>query len=165
MGSPKDFEVGRTGIESKAHRGAATPFVKVSSEYQLDDVGVDELFLHVIELSQAPTDATGAFTLTQVAESVREQLTSLDHSAVEQLQGILSAAGFRWEDDYSDSLWIEGSSRFYEVRDDFPRITGAVAPGVSNVRYSISLSECEPFQVADERVIDALKGRISGDQS
>lgn len=73
---------------------------------------------------------------------------------------MLSAAGFRWEDDYSDSNWIEGTSRLYRVDDGFPRITAlTIMSGVSNVKYSISLAACEPFHIEDNVLASALGGR------
>ena len=69
------------------------------------------------------------------------------------------AAGFRDEDDYSDSFWVEGPSRLYKVVDGFPRITAdQVASGVSYVRYSVSLGECEPFRSDDAALTEALGG-------
>ena len=73
------------------------------------------------------------------------------------------SSGFRWEDDYKDSRWLEGSSSLFEVRDSFPRITSAACPpGVSNVKYSIALKDCLAYRVTAEAVINLLKGIKSG---
>jgi hypothetical protein len=101
FGAPKDFEIGRICIEAKARRGSATPFVVVNSEFQLDDGGADALYLHVVELDQAPSDAQGAFALSDVARRVRERIASADNRATDALETLLAAAGFSWDDDYS----------------------------------------------------------------
>ena len=146
LGSPKDFEVARVAIESKARRGGATPFISITSESQLDESGVDLLFLHVVELDEAPEDASCAVTVHEVAERIRTNLFLLNPSACCEYELRLSAAGYREEDDYSDYHWLEGQSRIYLVSDDFPRIaSGEIRSGVSNVRYSVSLDACEPF--------------------
>jgi hypothetical protein len=164
LGAPKDFEIGRVCIEAKARRGAATPYIAINSEHQLDDSGTDALFLHVVELDQAPSDRNEGFSVSVVAKRVRDKIAAADNGAVTTLDDLLSAAGFRWEDDYSDSHWIEGPSRLYRVSGDFPRITAqAVRPGVSNVKYSISLVECEPFLAADGALESALGGDRHGD--
>lgn len=158
LGAPKDFEVGRVCIEVKARRGAATPYVAINSEHQLDDTGVDALFLHVVELDRAPSDTRDGFTLSDVAARVRDRIASADNVALDAFETLLTATGFRWEDDYSVSLWMEGPSRLFRVLGDFPRITArTVSAAVTNVKYSISLPECEAFRVADDALGMALK--------
>ena len=163
LGAPKDFEIGRLCIEAKARRGAATPFIAISSEHQLDTSGVDALYLHVVELDGATEGANDAFTVTDIAGRVRDQITKRDVDSAYLFEKLLMSSGFRWEDDYKDSRWIEGSSSLFEVRDAFPRITSAECPsGVTNVKYSIALKDCIAFCVTAETVINWLKGIKSG---
>jgi hypothetical protein len=158
LGAPKDFEVGRIGIEAKARRGAATPHVLIASEHQLDGEGCDSLFLHVIDLSSAPEDAIQAFTVSDVARRVRDRMV-LEDAAIDRYESLLAAAGFRWEDDYSGFKWVEGISRIYSVIDGFPRVTAReIATGVSSVRYSVSLVECEQFIAGETMLDDAITG-------
>ena len=158
LGTPKDFEVARVAVEVKARRAAATPFVAVSSEFQLDASGVDRLFLSVVELDQAPEEAEGAFTVTEIAERVRKSVGAEDTGSLESLESLLEAVGFRWTDDYSDSFWVEGRTSFFEVRPEFPGIAASeLRPGVSRVHYSVSLTECEPFVVNEADVHAVLR--------
>lgn len=164
LGAPKDFEIGRIGIEAKARRGNATPFVLINSEHQLDDAGGDALYLHVVELDQAPADVDGAITLSDVARRIRERIVSADNRANDALDALLSAAGFGWDDEYSDSPWIEGPALLYRVTESFPRIAARGIPtGISNVKYSLSLVECEPFRVEEDNLRNALRGAGHGD--
>lgn len=160
LGAPKDFEVGRIGIEAKARRGAAMPHVIITSEHQLDSQGCDLLFLHVVDLSHAPEGVAQSFTVSDAARRVRDQMV-LDNAATDRYESLLAAAGFRWEDDYSDFKWVKGPSRIYSVTDGFPRVTAQeIATGVSNVRYSLSLVECERF-IVEEKILDEA---IAGDR-
>jgi hypothetical protein len=160
LDAPKDFEIGRVCIEAKARRGAAAPYVAISSEYQLDDAGTDALFLHVSEIDQAPTDAPKGFTISTAAERIRDVISAKDNGAIEAFETLLAAAGFRWDDDYSDSFWIEGTSRIYQISPGFPRILlPSEIHGISHVRYSVALSECGPFRV-DDQVLTAALGRV-----
>ena len=157
LGSPKDFEIGRVAIEVKARRGGATPSVAITSEDQLDERGVDSLFLYVVELDEAPEDATDGLTVRDVADRVREHLYSLDPGAAGVFESLVSAAGVRPEDDFSHSQWLEGPSRVYLVTGEFPRIARSdVRPGVSFVRYSVSLDDCEPFLTSVSALAEAL---------
>lgn len=155
LGAPKDFEVRRISIEAKARRGAATPFIAISNEFQLDDEGVDALFLYVVELDQAPSDGDGV-TLSEVASRLFADIGRTDPSAAEAFEARLCAAGFRWEDDYSDSRWLEGDTHLYSVSDGFPRIVAKqAAGGVSNVKYAVSLPDCEGFIVNEDALESA----------
>ena len=162
LGSPKDFEIGRVAIEVKARRGGATPSIAITSEDQLDETGVDSLFLYVVDLDEGPEDATNGLTLKDVTDRVRERLYSLDPGAAGAFETLVSAAGVRPEDDYSNSRWLEGPSRLYLVTGEFPRIARSeVRSGVSRVRYAISLGDCKPFAASATALAQALV-RIGG---
>ncbi len=159
LGAPKDFEIGRVCIEVKARRGAAKPYLAINSEHQLDDSGTDALFLYVVELDKAPSDKNEGFTLSEVATRVRNLIETADNAAINIYEELLSATGFRWEDDYSDFCWIEGSSCLYHVQAGFPRIKAqTVMSGVTDVKYSISIVECEPYLAEDGALEAALGG-------
>ena len=166
LGAPKDFEIGRLCIEAKARRGAATPFVAISSEHQLDTSGVDALYLHVVELDGAIGESNGAFTVTLIAGRVRDKIAMDDVDAAYLFERLLMSSGFRWEDDYHDSRWIEGASILFEVRDTFPRITSTTVPsGVSNVKYSIALKDCIAFRIVADKVTNKLKETKNGSRT
>lgn len=162
-GAPKDFEVGRVCVEVKARRGAARPFVAISSEDQLDSEGTDELYLYVVELDAAPENVDAAFTVTDIARRVRDAV-DLGQAALELFEQLLLASGFLWDDDYSDFRWMVGPHRLFQVRDDFPSITRSkIGSGVSRVRYEVSLAECDPFRRDDSDLRLILRGNRNGD--
>ena len=165
LGAPKDFEIGRVCIEAKAWRGAATPFIRVSSEYQLDTEGIDALFLHISEITSAADDDTRAVTVTGVAKEVLNQTEAADQSSVELFEQRLMAVGFDWADDYSDMRWLTGPEHVFEIIEKFPRVTPSMYPtGVKNIRYSVSLPECEPFRSDQEKLKTRILGASNVDQ-
>ena len=146
LDAPKDFEVGDVCIESKARRGASTPFVTINSEFQLDETSVEALYLHVTELNRTPPDTSDVFSLTDVARKVGDRLAHQDPAAIVVYENLLASSGFDWNDDYSDCVFLEGTHMAYLVQDDFPRITPShFGPGLSRVRYSLSLTDCDPY--------------------
>ena len=148
LGSPKDFEIGRVAIEVKARRGGGTPHIAITSESQLDESGVDSLFLYVVELDEAPVDVEDGVTIADVAGRIRDYVLSVDPNAASVFDTRIAAAGLRSEDDYSGHRWLKGSERLYVVNGDFPRICwNELRAGVSRVRYSVSLGDCESFAV------------------
>ena len=147
LGAPKDFEIARVAIEAKGRRGGAVPFISVTSEDQFDVSGVDYLYLYVVEFDEAPAGSTSSITVTDVVERIRRSLFLLDANACTPFETMLSSAGYRDEDDYTNHLWLEGAATIYAVTDEFPRIcSNELRTGVSNVRYSVSLGECAQFE-------------------
>lgn len=159
FGAPKDFEIGRICVEVKARRGGAAPFVKISSESQLDEAGLLALFLFVTDLDRAPVDSGDGLSITDIVLRVRSAIEQMDVGAVASFEDLLSAAGFRWTDDYSDTRWLEGSVRIYRVAPGFPRLAASQIPaGVSSVKYAVSLVECDPFSVDAEEIALCITG-------
>ena len=147
LDAPHDFEISRIHVEAKA-RGSTTPRVVISSEQQLESGNAERLFLHVTEVTTATAGGQDALTVTDIATRIRVLLARRDMAAVDVFEERLGAAGFDWTDDYSDKSWVVGQEALYEVREGFPRITPAMVPGgVGNVRYVISLPDCEGFRV------------------
>ena len=164
LDTPRDFEISRIHVEAKA-RGRATPRVTISSEHQLaSSAGADQLFLHVTEVAIAPQGAAGAVTVTGMANRIRSLLAGQDMAAVDLFESRLDAVGFDWADDYSDKPWLIGDESLYEVREGFPRITPATVPnGAGDVRYTISLPECETFRIALDALATAVSGAMDDD--
>ena len=162
-GTPQDFEISRVHVEAKA-RGASAPRVTISSEHQLESASADTLYLHVTEVTIAAEDAAGAVTVTGMASRIRALMAGRDMAAVELFEARLEAAGFDWTDDYSDKLWLVGGEFLYEVREGFPRITSATVPrGTGDVRYTISLPDCEAFRVVPAALVTAVSGATDDD--
>ena len=147
LDAPHDFEISRIHVEAKA-QGSATPRVTISSEHQLESGNADRLYLHVTEVTTAAECGPDAMTVTDIATRIRFVLAGRDMAAVDLFEERLGAVGFDWTDDYSDKSWVVGQEALYEVREGFPRITPVMVPGgVGNVRYMISLTDCEEFRV------------------
>ena len=158
LGAPQDFESGRVHIEAKAHSSTRSR-VTISSEHQLESCAGDTLFLHVTEVVMAAESTADAFTVTDFANRTRSPIAEHDMVAVELFEERLSAIGFDWDDDYSDNLWLVVRESLYDVQEGFPRITPEMFPGgVGNVRYTISLPECESFRVEFAALVDAVAG-------
>lgn len=159
LGSPKDFEVGLLAIEAKARRRSSGPHVTITSEHQLDSHGLDSLYLHVVELNIAPETDSASFSLSEVAARIRSRILADDPSAAIAFDGLLTAAGLEAEHDYSNSCWVEERSRVFVVGPDFPRITVTdILPGVERVTYSVTLGRCEPFEIINSKLRDAIAG-------
>lgn len=152
-GSSKDFEFDRCLVEVKARRGAARPFVQISSEDQLSDV--DGCSLHLVVSAVDAAVKPDGKTLTDHVLELEKLYAAAEPEAYRLWEQALIDAGFDFDDDYSDRRWTLGKTAEFEVSGDFPRITAPLKTGVSAVRYSIALDACAPFQV-EPGVLDAL---------
>jgi hypothetical protein len=161
-GAPKDFAVGGIAIEVKARRGSDRPYVRISSEFQLDSDHTDELFLYVSELEQGPADHEDAFTLKELVQSIQSQILATDPGAIELFEIRLMGAGYLEEDDYSDTFWISSGVAVYHVGDGFPRITRAGLPeGVESVEYKVDLVACRSFEIELDRLAEYISGGVT----
>lgn len=158
-GSAKDFELDRRLIEVKARRGAAKPFVQISSEDQLADVDGCRLYLVVSSVDAAIKPA--GMTLTDHAQVLESLFAVADPEVYDLWEQALAETGFSFEDDYSDRRWTVGKTTEFQVVDGFPRIDVPLRAGVSGVRYSIALDACAPFSIEpdalDQTILEGVE--------
>ena len=147
LDAPHDFEISKVHVEAKA-RGSSVPHVNISSEFQLESNNADILFLHVTEVLAATEGTANACTVTDIANRIRSVMAQHDMVAVELFEERLDLVGFNWTDDYSDKLWLFEGSPSTKCAKVSPGSRKTMYPaGVDNVRYAISLSDCEAFRV------------------
>lgn len=159
-GSSKDFELDSCLVEVKARRGAAKPFVQISSEDQLSDVDGCRLFLAVTAVDAAIKPS--GKTLTDHALGLELIFRETGGEAYRLWEAALADTGFDFDDDYSDRRWTVGNTQEFSVVDGFPRIATPVAIGVSSVRYSIAIDACQPFAL-DAGALDSIIHERAGE--
>lgn len=152
-GAAKDFELHQVCVEVKARRGAARPYVQISSEDQLSDVDGSQVFLRVQEVDAAVRP--DGKTLTDYVTQADTLFKNADMDSYQLWENALSATGFEWEQDYSDRRWSVGRVSTFEVRAGFPRIPLPIPVGVVNIKYAVSLDACQEF-AADEHDFDRI---------
>ncbi|MHB8794816.1 MAG: PD-(D/E)XK motif protein [Candidatus Nanopelagicales bacterium] len=159
-GAPKDFEVGEVLIECKARRGAATPYVTISSEDQLDSLGAVDLFLFVADLTSASEDQ--GFSVSEMAVRLGQLVSDVDQAAADLFNGALISAGLLPEHDYSADRWTVQGERSYRVDSAFPRIAASTLPlGIERVHYQVDLNAISPCEVALEAMLEVVKERAA----
>lgn len=141
-GAAKDFEFPAACIEIKARRGAAKPYVRISSEDQLADVAGRKLFLKVYDVDSAVIPEGN-----NLHGHVNNTVALFENypDCLDILEERLEAVGYDRSHDYEKRRWIVGACRTFEVVNGFPRITPPLTSGVHNVTYAIDLAECAHF--------------------
>lgn len=151
-GSAKDFELPGILVEVKARRGAAHPKVTISSEAQLSPVQGFDFFLRVVDVDTAL--GSSGQTLADHVDATAALFTE-DQAALDLWEQRLAATGYDANDVDERRTWRTGRSRTYEVRPGFPRLIPPLPEGVADLRYSISLNACAPYEVAEDALSPA----------
>lgn len=154
----QDFQISGIAIEVKAGTGKQHQIIHIASEQQLDEKGLDGLFLCHISLREIHD---GGQTLPELIAAIRKELSE-DPESLEHFNDLLFIAGYLDEhrEKYDDVGYSIRNEQIFHVKENFPRITEKdLMDGVGDVRYSISLSSCTPFIISDEEFQITL-GRI-----
>lgn len=149
----QDFSYGSSTIEVKTQLQTSDSKIQISSEHQLDR-NSGRLFLCHQTLG---TDAssTDSRTLNSLISEVLEHL-SADPRACDLFRSVLYEWGYLEREEYNQDSWRLTGRRFYEVKEGFPVITPKTVPlGAGSVRYTVQLSACHQFSVADDAVMEA----------
>lgn len=145
----QDFQMSGIAIEVKTGTGKQHQIIHIASEQQLDETGLEALFLCHISLRELHD---GGQTLPEQITAIRKELSE-DPKSLDHFNEHLFMAGYLDEhhEKYDDVGYSVRNKQVFHVKEDFPRITEKdLMTGVGDVRYSISLSSCIPFIISDE---------------
>lgn len=141
-----DFQLGDYCIEVKTSSKLQDRSVEISSEIQLDDDIVENLFLFWISVDIVEY---GNNTLPNLVRRIREFLYQNDEST-EAFESSLLASGYTDAESgyYESRSYSIRSESAYRIECDFPRIRPSdLRAGVRRVRYQIDESFCSPYKV------------------
>ncbi len=134
--------------------------VTISSEKQLDDADLESLALIVLTLNEVES---GGISLPNSVVTVR-QLLENDGNASSIFESSLIEAGYLDfdADKYSKQYTIR-STEVFDIRSGFPRIV-SVPPGVGDLRYTVTISACKPFEKTVGEIIREFVGEGANEQ-
>ncbi len=145
-GAPQDFAIHETAVEIKCQSGGSKPSIRVTSAEQLLPQ-LPEGYLVVYTIATVEESEIGGFSLNNLVERIRENLTQTSEVAGERFEELLFLAGYTLREEYDDPRYKRIATKCYQIRDEFPRIPLSVIPaGVEYVSYSLKLEACEPFE-------------------
>jgi hypothetical protein len=145
-GLPQDFNVNESAIEVKCQSGATSPSIKISSIDQLCPQ-LPEMYLFVVTLGKAALETTNMINLPDLISQIKEALKIEGSIQIERFTDLLYGIGYIESDRYLDFSYVLIDEKMYQVAEGFPRVCAKdLHLGIMNVSYSISLSECAPFE-------------------
>lgn len=153
VGANQDFMFGTAALEVKSTAMNTESLISVSSERQLDDTGLENLFLS--HLSFDRRNGTPG-TLPALVEEIE---TLVGDTLVPAFDDRLLASGYHRAQRglYLDVGYTKRKVIHYRVSASFPRIVpGDLRVGVEDVRYSVRLAGAADFVVAEDRVFAVI---------
>lgn len=154
-GASQDFGFTDVAVEVKTSMAVNPQSFRVSNARQLDDTGLNSLYLLFLSLNPLPDNGE---TLNQLVEEIDESL-ALVPAAPGKFRLRLYEAGYfpNHSVNYDSPGYDVLSSSCFLVGKGFPRLCEAdLSAGVSELQYSVSLAACAPFGVSEKEILQKL---------
>lgn len=152
----RDFQGSNWAIEVKTTSTNNPQKVTINGERQLDESLLDNLFL--VHYSIEVSNGNGQ-TLCQKVAEIRKSLSN-DATSLSIFNVKLFEVGYldKHESYYQTKHYLQRSESFYKVDSHFPRIKeNELRNGVSDVKYSITLSSCDEFLTSENKLYNIIK--------
>jgi hypothetical protein len=156
--STQDFQHSNWAVEVKTTHGNNHQRIHISSERQLDDSIVMNLFLCHLSLEIRVGNGE---TLNALIDSLFE-LVSYNTQALNIFKLKLLESGYfdTHRSIYEEKGYTIRQENLYRIFGDFPRITEKQIPkGVGDVKYSIVLSESEDWRIDYQTLISEISNQ------
>lgn len=155
-GTHQDFQFPGTAVEVKTTIMKQPQKIRVSNELQLDDKGLENLFLfHLSVIERKGSGETLPSIIRQIRDSLKENIQ--DKSYFDQM---LFDSGYLDEhsEHYASTGYTIRQESFFKVTADFPRLIGSDLPeGIGDLNYSVNISNCSNFAVSGKFVLETIK--------
>jgi len=147
-----DFEMSGCVVEVKTTRSKEPRKVWINNERQLDNKGLNALFLFVLSLHIIEAEA---LTLPQLIDKVRNAVSS-SPGAGQLFDRNLTMAGYL---DLHSANYTAGyiirSEELFLIGENFPSIT-RMPLGTGDLKYSLMISACRDFQVTENTYFNMI---------
>lgn len=153
---PHDFEIGTIGVEVKGSSGKKGHKIHISNEKQLDNDGLDSLFLYFNSISEKSNYPA---TIPEAIRNIKCVLSN-DDSLMLDFEEKIIASGYNpiFEDKYNKFGYHVHEEKLFEVKEGFPRLISSDVPtGCGGIKYNVELSACVAFEI-DMEVLDHCLG-------
>ncbi len=141
-----DFQILNKAVELKTTSGKQHKKFNVSSEKQLDNTGLEHLYLSLFSLN-LHQNMPGK-TLPELIHDIYLQISE-DPLATYHFQLKLTKYGYLEADAEKYTTGFSLSEmRFFEITEGFPRLLGRHLPdGVGDLEYSVAVAACTPYEI------------------
>jgi len=151
----RDFQYNDWALEVKTTSGNNHQKVNISSERQLDETLLENLYLY--HLSVEVSKGNGENLNTKI--SLMRQTFEINAIALNIFNAKLLEAGYfdKHVEIYKERCYQIRQENFYKIEKDFPRIKeNEIRYGVGDVKYTIILSQCKEYLVTENTIFNTL---------
>lgn len=151
----RDFQYNRWAVEIKTTAGNNHQKVNISSERQLDESLLEDLFLFHLSVEIAKRNGE---SLNEKVKIIRDILQD-NVSALNVFNNKLLEVGYfeKHKYLYEERCYQIRDENYYKIEGEFPRIKEKeMRNGVGDVKYSIILSQCNEYLVTENTVFNAI---------
>ena len=151
----RDFQYNNWALEIKTTAGNNHQKVSVSSERQLDETLLKNLFLFHLSVETAKKNGE---SLNAKVNSIKETLQD-SVSALNIFNNKLLEVGYfeKHTHLYEEKCYQVRDENYYKIDGEFPRIKEKeIRSGVGDVKYSIILSQCNEYLVPENTVFEKI---------
>jgi hypothetical protein len=151
----RDFQYNNWAVEIKTTAGNNHQKVSISSERQLDETLLENLFLFHLSVEAAKKNGE---SLNAKIDTIRETLQD-NISALNVFNNKLLEVGYfeKHRYLYEEKCYQIRDENYYKIDGDFPRIKEKeIRNGVGDVKYSIILAQCNEYLVAESTVFNTI---------
>jgi hypothetical protein len=153
----QDFEFGDVSIEVKSTTAVDATTVNITNIRQLDETGLELLLLNRVLLDARQGSE---HTLPALIETLRKVIAEQAPEVGLDFEEKILQAKYRNDhaEHYANRSYAERALKFYEVREEFPRLLERGLPaGVTKASYEITLENCKPFEQSREEVFALMR--------
>ncbi|AYZ13074.1 PD-(D/E)XK motif protein [Chryseobacterium arthrosphaerae] len=144
-----DFQIMNKVVEIKTTSGKQHKKFSIASEKQLDNTGVDHLYLSLFSVNlhrNLPNSTLPAL--------IHEICMQIQYDTVATFQFYIKLLKYGYNEALADKYTVGFSiseSKFFEVKEQFPRLLQTNLPdGVGDLKYSIVVAACAPFEITTD---------------
>lgn len=156
----QDFEFGKVSIEVKSTTAVDSSVVSVTNIRQLDDTGLEFLFLNrvVLDVRQGTSHTLPAL-IDRLKIAIQKTAPEVSLEFEEKL--FLTSYKDEHAENYANRTYTERALVFYEVKDGFPRLLESdLRVGVTKATYELTLEACKAFKIPNGEVLARMRNLL-----
>jgi hypothetical protein len=151
----RDFQYNNWALEVKTTSGNNHQKVSISSERQLDESLLENLFMYHLSVEVAKGNGEN---LNNKIISLRQTFEN-NSIALNIFNAKLFEVGYfdKHAEIYKERCYQIRHEHFYKIEKDFPRIKEKeIRDGVGDVKYTVILSQCNEYVVSEDTIFNTL---------
>ena len=153
----QDYEFGALSIEVKSSAAVDATSVNITNARQLDDTGLETLYLCRILLDTRQGDK---YTLPVLISSIRNKIQQSAPELSLDFEEKILDAGYQDKhvEHYANRSYSERSVDFYEIKDNFPRLLEKDLPtGITKTSYELTREACKDYKIPTDEAVKTVK--------